>query len=68
MFAVPLGPFLLSNLRTRFCFTGEGCDTSSVTVAATVFYRTSIVYLIHMTKLITCLRDPKSLLEFKVWI
>jgi hypothetical protein len=45
---------------------GEGCDTSSVTVKATVFYITSTVYLIHMTKLITCLRDPKSLLEFKV--
>jgi hypothetical protein len=52
---------------------GEGCDTSSVTVASvtiasTVFYNTSTVYLVLMTKLITCLRDPKSLLEFKVQI
>jgi hypothetical protein len=43
------------------------CDTSSVTLAATVFYNTSTVYLIRMTKLITCLRDPKSLLEFEVF-
>jgi hypothetical protein len=68
LFTVSLGPFILSNLGMRFCFRGEGCDTFSVTLAATMFYNTSTVYLIHMTKLITCLRDPKSLLEFKVWI
>jgi hypothetical protein len=61
LFAIALGLFLLSNPGTRFHFRREGCDTSSVIVADTV-------YLIHMTKLITCLRDPKSLLEFKVWI
>jgi hypothetical protein len=61
-----IGSFVLSNLRTRFCFRGEGCDISSVTVAATVFYNTSTVDLIYMTKLITCLRDPKSLLAFNV--
>jgi hypothetical protein len=27
LFIVPLGSFLLSNLRIRFCFRGEDCDT-----------------------------------------
>jgi hypothetical protein len=27
LFAIPLGSFVLSNLRTRFCFRGDSCNT-----------------------------------------
>jgi hypothetical protein len=30
LFVVPLGPFILSNLRMRFCFTGEDCNTPCI--------------------------------------
>jgi hypothetical protein len=40
-----LGPFSFTNLGTRFLLRGEDCDTPSVTIAATMFYSTSAVYL-----------------------
>jgi hypothetical protein len=38
-----LGPLSFSNLGAGFLLRGEGCDTPSVTVVATLFYSTSIV-------------------------
>jgi hypothetical protein len=38
-----LGPFSVANLGTRFILRGEGCDTPSITITATVFYSISIV-------------------------
>jgi hypothetical protein len=38
-----LGPFSFANLRMRFLLRGEGYDTPSVNVAATVFYYASTV-------------------------
>jgi hypothetical protein len=45
LFAVPISTFLFYKSRDKISFKGEGCDTPSVTVGATVFYGASTMHL-----------------------